>query len=146
MSETERLLNDIRTYLRISAGAASRATAKSVLDAYEKALVYSKLDGKITQNKIEADTKVPQATISVWLTGLVQAGLVAPPDQYNTSNRALFTLQELGIELGALKKRATASKPIAQPSQATVQQTPTEPQKSVNQKNPESEKSAATNQ
>jgi hypothetical protein len=146
MSETERLLNDIRAYLRISAGAASRATAKSVLDTYEKALVYSKLDGKITQTKIEADTKVPQATISDWLTRLVQAGLVAPPDLYNTSHKALFTLQELGIELGTLKKRATASKPIAQLSQATVQQTPTEPQKSVNQKNPESEKSAATNQ
>jgi len=146
MSETERLLNDIRAYLRISAAAASRATAKSVLDTYEKALVYSKLDGKITQIKIQTDTKVPQPTISIWLAGFVQAGLVSPPDQYNPSHKALFTLQELGIELGTLKKRATASKPIAQPSQATVQKTPTEPQKSVNQKNPESEKSAATNQ
>jgi hypothetical protein len=146
MSETEKLLNDIRAYLRISAAAASRATAKSVIDTCEKALVYSKLDGKMTQVKIEADTKTPQTTISGWLTGFVQAGLAAPPDQYNTSHRALFTLQELGIELGTLKKRATASKPIPQPSQATVQQTPTEPQKSVNQKNLESEKSAATNQ
>jgi DNA-binding transcriptional ArsR family regulator len=146
MSETERLLNDIRAYLRISAAAALRATAKSVIDTYEKALVYSKLDGKITQIKIEADTEVPQPTISIWLTGLVQAGLVAPPDQYNNSHRALFTLQELGIELGTLKKRAKVSKPIAQPSPATVQQAPTEPQQSVNQKNPGSEKSGATNQ
>lgn len=146
MSETEKLLNDIRAYLRISAAAASRATAKGVLDTYEKALVYSKLDGKTAQTKIEADTKVPQPTISVWLTGFVQAGLVAPPDQYNTSHRALFTLQELGIELGMLKKRVKASKPIAQTSPATIQQTPTEPQQSVIQKTLESEKSGAPNQ
>jgi len=145
MSETERLLNDIRAYLRISAAAASRTAAKSVIDTYEKALVYSKLDGKITQIKIEADTKVPQPTISIWLSGLVQAGLVAPPDQYNNSHRALFTLQELGIELGTLKKRAKA-KPIAQSSSATVQQASTEPQQSIDQKNSESEKSGAKNQ
>jgi len=146
MSETERLLNDIKAYLRISAAAASRANAKTVIDTYEKALVYSKLDGKITQTKIQADTKIPQTTISMWLTGLVQAGLVAPPDQYNDSHRALFTLQELGIELGTLKKRATASRPVTQPSQATLQQRPTEPQESANQENPESGKSGATNQ
>jgi hypothetical protein len=121
LSETENLLNDIRAYLRLSAAAALRANASSVLDTCEKALVYSKLDGKMTQTKIEADTSVPQPTVSIWLTGFVQAGLVAPPDQYNSSHRALFTLQELGIELGTLKKRAKTSKPSAQPSPATTQ-------------------------
>lgn len=120
MSETEKLLNDIRAYLRLSAAAASRANASSVFDTYEKALVYSKLDGKNTQIKIEADTKVPQRTISTWLTGFIQAGLVAPPDQYNGSHRALFTLQELRIELGNLKKRVKASEPSTQPSPATA--------------------------
>jgi hypothetical protein len=119
MSETE-ILNDIRTYLRISAAAALRTSAKAVFDTYEKALVFSKLDGKMTQIKIGADTGVPQPTISIWLTGFVQAGLVTPPDQYSNSHRALFTLQELGIELGTLKKRAKASRPVAQPNPATV--------------------------
>jgi hypothetical protein len=121
LSETEKLLNDIRAYLRLSVAAVSRANAISVLDTYEKALVYSKLDGKNTQSKIEAETKVPQPTISTWLTGFIQAGFVAPPDQYNSSHRALFTLQELGIEFGTLKKRAKTSKPSAQPSPATTE-------------------------
>jgi hypothetical protein len=120
LSETEKLLNDIRAYLRLSAAVASRTNASSVVDTYEKALVFSKLDGKITQTKIAADTGVPQPTISIWLTGFVQAGLVAPPDQYNSSHRALFTLQELGIELGTLKRRAKSSKP-EQPSPATAE-------------------------
>jgi hypothetical protein len=113
-SETERLLNDIRAYLRISAAAASRAVAKTLLDTYEKASVYNKLDGKTSQTKIEADIKVPQATISVWIGGFVQGGLVSPPNQYNSSHKALFTLQELGIELDMLKKRARVSKTIQQ--------------------------------
>jgi len=124
MSETERLLNDIRAYLRISAASASRATAKSVLDTYEKALVYSKLDGKITQIKIQTDTKVPQPTISIWLAGFVQAGMASPPDQYNPSHKALFTLQELGIDLETLKKRAKAAKPVLQPSPTSTPQAP----------------------
>jgi len=145
MSETERLLNDIRAYLRISAAAASRATAKSALDTYEKALVYSKLDGKITQIKIQADTKVPQPTISIWLAGFVQAGLASPPDQYNPSHKALFTLQELGIELGTLKKRAKAAEPVLQPSPTSTPQAPTEPQEATIQKTLEPERSGASN-
>jgi hypothetical protein len=146
MSETERLLNDIRAYLRISAAAASRAAAKIVLDTYEKALVYSKLDGKITQTKIQDDTKVPQPTISIWLTGFVQAGLVSPPDQYNTSHKALFTLQELGIELGTLKKRTKAAKPVLQSSPTDTPQASTETRQATTQKTLEAERSGTSNQ
>jgi hypothetical protein len=145
MSETERLLNDIRAYIRISAAAALRVVAKTSLDIYEKALVYSKLDGKTSQTKIETDTKVPQTTISVWLAGFVQAGLTSPPDQYNSSHKALFTLQELGIDLGMLKRRKV-SKPIPQPSPTTASQASNKPQESVIQKTLEPEKSGASNQ
>jgi len=145
MSEAERLLNDIRAYLRISAAAASRTAAKNLLDTYEKALVYSKLDGKTAQTKIEADTKVPQATISAWLSALVQAGLVSPPDQYNPSHRALFTLQELGIELGMLKKRAKTAKHVTQPSPTPTTQAPSESQQTTTQKTLGLEGSGATN-
>jgi hypothetical protein len=146
MSETERLLNDIRAYLRISAAAALRVVAKTSLDIYEKALVYSNLDGKTSQTKIETDTKVPQTTISVWLAGFVQAGLTSPPDQYNSSHKALFTLQELGIDLGMLKRRTKVSKPIPQPSPTTAPQVSNKPQESVIQKTLEPEKSGASNQ
>lgn len=123
MSETERLLNDIRAYLRISAAAASKAIAAKVLDTYEKALVYSKLDGKTSQRKIEADTQVPQKTISNWSTVFVEAGLASPPDSYNQNYRALFTLQELGIELATLKKRAQrGAKPSLEALSAPIQE------------------------
>jgi hypothetical protein len=145
MSETERLLNDIRAYLRISAAAASRVVAKTSLDIYEKALVYSKLDGKTSQSKIENDTKVAQTTISGWLAEFVQAGLAAPPDQYNPSHKALFTLRELGIDLGMLKKRKV-SKPIPQVSPTTAPPASNEPQQGVIQKTLEPEKSGESNQ
>jgi hypothetical protein len=146
MSETERLLNDIRAYIRISAAAALKVVAKTTFDLYEKALVYSKLDGKTSQTKIEIDTKVPQTTISGWLGGFAQAGLASPPDQYNSSHKALFTLQELGIDIGMLKKRTKVSKPIPQSSPTTTSQASKKPQESVIQKTLEPEKSGAPDQ
>lgn len=146
MSETEGLLNEIKTYLRISAAADSRATAKSIIDGYEKAIVYSKLDGKISQTKLEAETKIPQQTISKWLAGFVQAGLVAPPDKYNPSHKALFTLQELAIDLGTFKKREKPSKVVAQQAPVSPTQTPTEPEQGVIQETLEREGSGTPNQ
>jgi hypothetical protein len=127
MSESEKLLNDIRTYLRIPAAVASRTVARSTIDTYEKAVVYSKLDGKTGRKKIEDDTKVPGGTVQDWVTTFVQAGLAAPPDQYNSSHKALFTLQELGIELAILRKRPTkASKPTTQATPIPSSSPPTE--------------------
>jgi hypothetical protein len=126
LSETEKLLNDIRAYLRISAASASRAVAKIKLDTYEKALVYSRLDGKTSQAKIGADAQVHQTTVGDWIAEFVQAGLASPPDRYNDTHKALFTLQELGIELAGLKKRAKTAKQ-SQPSATTSSQSPTPP-------------------
>ena len=126
MSETNKILSDIRAYFRISAAAASRVSAAEILDTYEKAFVYSKLDGETSQNKIEQATGVPQRTISNWVTAFVQAGLVSPPDEYNESHRALFALQELGINLSTLKKRAKKARPS--PETATTPTTPSETQ------------------
>jgi hypothetical protein len=146
MSETEKLLNDIRAYLRISAAAASKTVAKTVLNTYEKALVYSKLDGKTSQAKIEADTKVPQKTVSNWVAEFAQAGLVAPFDKYNPSNKALFTLQELGIELDGLGKRPMkASKPSTQATSAPSPLAPAENQQGAVQKTLEPEGTGTPN-
>jgi len=144
MSETEKILNDIRAYLRISAAAALKATAANALDTYEKALVFSKLDGKTSQAKIETETQVPQKTISNWSVGFVQAGLVAPLDSFNQNYRALFTLQELGIELGVLKRRTKVTKQVTQPTSEPAS-SPTEPQQSSVQKTLEVEKSGTSN-
>lgn len=105
MNETDVILNDIRAYLRISAAAAARPVAAKTLDVQEKALVYSKLDGKTPQTKIASMTGITQTTISDWANEFVAAGLASTPNEYVTAHRALFSLNELGIDISALKKR-----------------------------------------
>lgn len=108
-TETDRILNDIRTYMRISAAAASRLTASKVIDLQEKANVYSKMDGQTTQTKIESLTGVPNQTISRWVDEFVEAGIASPPNEYYLGPRALFSLRELAIDTAQLKKRAKAA-------------------------------------
>lgn len=105
MSETDRILNDIRAYLRITAAAASKSVAAKVIDMQEKAQVYEKLNGETSQQKIETETGVPQQTISRWTDEFVEAGLASAPNEYCKNCRALFTLRELGINISELKKR-----------------------------------------
>jgi len=109
-----RLFSDVRAYLRVSASTAARAIAPKVLDTYEKAFIYSKMDGTVTQAKLQELSGVPQRTISDWMTVFVENGLVAPPDEYYQNYRALFTLREIGIEISALKRRSKASSPLIQ--------------------------------
>ena len=147
MSDTDRILSDIRAYLRISAAAASRVSAASILNSYEKALVYSKLGGQSSQSKIEQATKVPQRTISYWVDIFVQAQLVLPPDEYNPSHRAMFTLQELGIELETLKRREkTGAKPSHETMPRPPQEKSGEAQQRTSQNQSEEEKNGTTKQ
>jgi len=111
VSNTDKILNDIRSYLRIAASASARPTAAKVMETQEKALVYSKMDGKISQQKISDLTGVPQKTVSNWADEFVEARLAMPPDEYHSSHRALFSLAELGIDLSVLKKRAKGASP-----------------------------------
>lgn len=111
MSETDKILNDIRSYLRITAAASSRAIVAKILDTQEKAVVYSKLDGKTSQQKIADATGVPQRTIADWAEMFVKAGLASPPDEYHSSHRALFSLSELGIDLSVLRRRKKSEQP-----------------------------------
>ena len=145
MSDTNRILSDIRAYLRISAASVLKVSAARVLDTCEKALVYSKLDGKTSQSKIEQATGVPQQTVSFWLVTFVQEGLVAPPDEFNEGHKSLFALQELGIELATLKKRAKkGARPSQEPTPATTQTSTNEAQQGGIQKYLEGEKSEPT--
>lgn len=104
-SETDRILNDIRTYLRTSAAIASRSIASKVFDTQEKAQVFEKLCEGASQARIEAATGVPQPTISRWINEFVEAGLVTPPNEYSNNYRALFTLRELAINNQELAKK-----------------------------------------
>ncbi len=105
MDKTEALLGDIRGYLRAMAAMAIRPMAGRVLDTYEKALLFSKLDGNTPQLKLQELIKVPQPTISIWMGKFMEAGIVSPPNDIYRNYRAMFTLQELGINIGTLKKR-----------------------------------------
>ncbi len=124
MDKTELLLGDIRNYLRIMAATAKQSMAKQVLDIYEKALLFSKLDGNTPQLKLQELTNVPQATISVWMGKFTEAGIVTPPSEANRNYRALFTLQELGINIGTLKKRGSSERVV---EATAVQATPEAP-------------------
>ena len=104
MDDTQRLLNDIRTYLRISAASASRETAAKILDSKEKALVYSKLDGNTSQAKLAEIAKIPDRTIGGWCIVFAETGLASEPNEFFKSHRALFTLRELKIDVAKLKK------------------------------------------
>jgi hypothetical protein len=92
----------------------ARTNASKFLDTYEKALVYSKMDGIITQVKLEQLSGVPRRTISDWMIVFVESGLAAPPDDYYRNYRALFTPRELSIEIAALKKRHKVISPATQ--------------------------------
>lgn len=109
-SDTDKILNDIRTYLRINAAVALRPVAMALINTQEKAKVYEKLGEGKTQPKIEAETGIPQRTISDWISKLIEAGLVSPPNDYVKTTKALFTLRELGISMTDLAGRKKKEK------------------------------------
>src|SRR6266571_8093205 len=123
MDKTEALLGDIRGYLRAMAAMAIRPMAGRVLDTYEKALLFSKLDGNTPQLRLQELTKVPQPTISIWMGKFMEAGIVSPPNDIYRNYRAMFTLQELGISVATLRRRG-GSESVAEPE--VVQSTSTE--------------------
>jgi len=114
---SDKILNDITTYLRVTAASVSRENAARVIDSAEKAAVYAKLDGNTSQGKLEQVTGVPNQTLSHWLPEFVLGGIASPPNEYYRSHRALFTLQELGINPSDLKKRVKPSSKNASPTQ-----------------------------
>jgi DNA-binding transcriptional ArsR family regulator len=75
------------------------------IDTYEKAQLYAKLDGYTPQLRLADATGIPQPTISVWLARFTEALIVAPPDEGHKGYRALYTLQELGINTSSLAKK-----------------------------------------
>jgi len=118
--KVETLLSDMRAYMRAMVVNIVKAAASQVIDSYEKATVYDKLDGNSTQISLEQSTKVPQSTMSPWLTKFTEIGIAAPPGETHRGYRALFTLSELGINVSSLKKKA--AKPTSQPMIVTASQ------------------------
>jgi DNA-binding transcriptional ArsR family regulator len=109
MEKLEKLFVDMPFYLKAMALSSIRPIALRAIDTYEKAHLYSKLDGYTPQLRLSESTGVPQPTISVWLAKFTEALIVAPPDEGHKGYRALYTLQELAINTASLaKKRGSA--------------------------------------
>ena len=112
-SELARLMAENLTYVRSMAAMAAKSTAKIAIDTYEKARVYSMLNGEKTHYGISDDLKIPRETVRNWVGSFLGNGLAAVPNTYSKSNKALYTLDELGINLDSLrsksKKDSTAS-------------------------------------
>jgi hypothetical protein len=98
--DRDRMLLEMHAYARALAASAMSGRAKKVIDDYQKALVYSSLNGK-TDEEMHRITKVPRRTITDWVKLFVKNDL-APAE--GRLERALFSLEELDIDLAALKK------------------------------------------
>lgn len=105
--ETNRLLYQILLYTRAQAVATARQSALAVVDSPRKAQVYSLMDGTRSQKQIVEIVKAPQATVSRHMISFFKAGLAVPAGEHYSGPKALFTLDELGIDEGQLSKKAT---------------------------------------
>lgn len=109
---TERLLFEILAYLRASAASTMKPRAEQILNDYRKAIVYKSLNGNRSQPKVSKLTGVPQPTISRYAKEFVRARLASPPSEFYPNYRALFTLDEVGINLGELKRKEAKQKKV----------------------------------
>jgi hypothetical protein len=103
MSSTERtdVYEDIQRYIRIVAISSISDRAKKVINTYKKAEVYRALDGNTPDEKMHAMTKGPTRTVTFWVQEFVTHGLAA---KVGRLEKALFTLEELGIDASSLKR------------------------------------------
>lgn len=99
------VLVEMRAYLRITAAVSLRSVAERVIDTQEKAIVFSKMDGKTSTYVIAEATSIPPRTVANWGEEFVKAGLASPPNEFFPSHRALFSLTELSVDMSLLRKR-----------------------------------------
>jgi hypothetical protein len=104
-NEAMDILRDIRLYVKIQTAISLREEAKKLLDVREKAEVYSRLDGTKTHLELSRLVGIPRKTVTNWVGEFVQSGLAV--DVRGSNDRALFTLEELKISSGLLRKRAS---------------------------------------
>lgn len=108
--KNEEIVYNMTAYLRIIAADSVKQMASEVIDKWEKAMAYSKMDGNTSQAKIASVMGVPAKTISNWADDFVRYHLVLLPSKYNISHKALFSLEELGVEVSNLKKQYQSKK------------------------------------
>ena len=117
-TELVEVLSELRTYSRVVAACAMSPRAKTVIDNYEKAQTYANLDGEKTDKEISRAVNVSRRTVSSWVEEFVRHGLV---EKKGYSEKALFTLEELDIQLKELRKaekRSRKTEPASESAEA----------------------------
>lgn len=99
----ESLVQEILVYIRASSAATLRPIASNVLGTHTRASIYRYADGRTPQTKIAGLVGITQPVVSDYLREFVSAGLASPPGKLDPCHRALFTLDELGIDVEKLK-------------------------------------------
>jgi hypothetical protein len=102
------LLSEMRTYFRIIAGCMMAPRAKAVINSYEKALTYANLGTTGSDKELAKVVGSPRRTVTSWIDEFVKYGLA---EKHGHTEKALFTLEELDIRLGDLKRSSTQRKP-----------------------------------
>jgi hypothetical protein len=123
-TKTEETLHEIAAYLRIIAASSVKQRAGEVINKWQKAMVYDKMDGNTSQQKIATAIGVPQRTVANWADEFLHYHLAVPPSVFNSSHKALFSLEELNVDVSSLKKqysKTAAEQPSTPIEGATVE-------------------------
>lgn len=115
MASTEALLHEILLYTKAQAIPAVRETAQGLITNASRAAIYRALDGKTSQADIARARSVTQQAIGPVVQSFIKAGLAAPASEFFAAPKALFTLDELGIDATLLEAKP---KKAAQPEVA----------------------------
>lgn len=105
--EKGRVLLELHAFARTTAATSVSPRAKRVIDNYQKALVYTNLDGARSDYQISDLTGVPRRTVTDWVKEFVKNNLaigLGEAGKKGRLERALYTLEELDIDLNSLKK------------------------------------------
>jgi len=105
--EKDRLLIELHAFAKTAAASSVSPRARKVIDDYQKAQVYANLDGERSDAQISKITGVPRRTVTGWVKEFVKNNLaigLGEAGKKERLERALFTLDELDIDLNLLKK------------------------------------------
>lgn len=118
--EIREMVAELVAYVRVIAASKASEKAQSLIDIHEKAKAYTLMDGKRTDTDIAKSIHVPRRTVTEWEGKFVASGLAV---RVGRSQRALFTLEDLGINLRSLKKKYKKGKSEEPASEAVEEET-----------------------
>lgn len=107
ISRIEKLLEDIRIWIRIGNLRQLRDMLVQELDSYEKMRIFELTDGTRSQKEIASRTKVSRSTISYYWQKWSGLGILTTSKQRKGRMKKIVTLDEVGITV----RRAEVEEP-----------------------------------